>query len=270
VRAAVLTAVIVLGLAPEGRAGRDVETWLGTWSGTATWKGCSVEGASELAVAVTWHDGTLWLDGAAIYEGLGEVMPEVREGGVLVHEADGLSVTLRPGKARKATLTLETAAKCRMTAKLARDGTGIAPCDDLIALARVATACPIDVDDDPSDEVEGWRALKGKAKKRAGAKCTARADALRERLVASDCVPPDDDPADLAECQVVWRVAQRLTRCGHLPVEWKQSTIEGVSGLRRALRGLAGKEGAQDLAIAQCQETEAMLRVNAEALHCEL
>jgi hypothetical protein len=93
---------------------------------------------------------------------------------------------------------------------------------------------------------------------------------LRERLVASDCVPPDDDPVDLPECKAVWRVAAALMRCGHLPVEHKQATGEGMSTLRRSLRSLAGKEGGDDLAIAQCQETEAILRVNAEALHCQL
>jgi hypothetical protein len=265
-----LAALAVIGLAPEARADREVESWLGTWTGKATWKGCTVEGAAELAVAVSWRDGSLWIDGAAIYEGLGEVAPEVREGGALVHDADGLTVELRRGKAGKATLSLKTAAKCTMTAKLERDGTGLPACDDLLALGRVAAACPLAVDDDPSDEVEGWRAVKKKARKRTLAQCSRRADALRERLVASDCLPPDDDPVDLPECRVVWRIAAALIRCGHLPVEFKQSTGESMVTLRRSLRSLAGKEGGDELAVAQCQETEAILRVNAEALHCQL
>lgn len=269
-RRALLVALAVIGLAPEARADREVEAWLGTWTGKATWKSCTVEGASELAVAVTWHDGALWIDGAAIYEGLAEVAPEIRESGALVHDADGLTVELRRGKGGKATLSLKTAAKCTMTAKLERDGTGLPACDGLLALGRVAAACSVAIDDDPSDEVEGWRALKKKARKRAAAQCATRADALRERLVAADCVPPDDDPVDLPECRVLWRVAAQLLRCGHLPVERKQTMIEGMSTLRRSLRSLAGKQGGDELAIAQCQETEAILRVSAEALHCQL
>lgn len=269
-RRVVVAAVIVLGLAPEGRAGRDVETWVGTWTGTATWKDCTVEGASDLEVEVGWHDGALWIDGAAIYEGLGEVAPEVRKGGALVHEVDGLTVRLERKKG-KALLTLKTAAKCSMSAKLARDGTGLAACDDLIALARVATSCPLEVDDDPSDEVEGWRALAkagAKKRKRALARCASRADALRERLVAHDCVPPEDDPVDLAECREVWRVAQKLMRCGHVPVEFKQSTIERMSELRRSLRSLAGREGGKELAVTYCQESATLLRETADVLRC--
>ena len=265
-----LIVALVLLLAPESRAEREVEGWLGTWTGKATWKGCTVEGDRELEVAVSWHDGTLWIDGAAIYEGLGELAPEGRDGGALVHEIDGLNVTLAPGKGGQATLTLRTAAKCRMTAKLRREGTGLGACDDLLALGRVASACPLEVDDDPSDEIEGWRSLKKKDRKRALASCSRRADALRERLVASDCLPPENDPADLAACREVWRIAQRLLRCGHMPVEFKQSTIESMSSLRRSLRPLAGREGGEELAIAQCEESAEILLVNAEALHCDL
>jgi hypothetical protein len=275
-RRAVLAVLIVVGLAPEGRAGREVETWVGAWTGTATWKGCTVEGGRELEVSVSWHDGALWIDGAAVYEGLGEIAPEVRDGGVLVHDGDGVTVELKPGKARgRATLAFETAAGCAMTARLERGGTGIAACDDLVALASVAGACSLEVDDLPSDEpggeIDGWRALrKAKERKRAARSCTARAGALRERLVAADCIPPEDDPADLAECRVVWRIAQQLLRCGHLPVEHKQQTMESMAAFRRSLRTIAGKEGGAELAATQCQETAGMLKDIAEAAHCKL
>jgi len=266
----VVVAAVVL-FAQDGGAGREVETWLGTWSGTATWKQCTAEGTADLEVAVRWHDGALWIDGAAIYDGLGEVVPEVRAGGALVHSADGLTVALKKGKKGQAVLTLETAADCRMTARLERAGTGIAACDDLLALATVAAACPLEVDDDPFDEVEAWSALDRagtRKQKRAAASCARRADALRERLVAADCVPPDDDPADLAECRVVWRLAQELLRCGHVPVEFKQSTIESMAELRRSLRSLAGKDGGGEAAAAYCVESATLVRENLEILRC--
>lgn len=259
--------LLVVLLAPAtAAADREAEAWVGTWRGAATWKGCSVEGADELAVTVSWKDGFLWLDGDAIYDGLGALAPESRDGALVV-ETDDLTVALRAGK-RGATLRLRTAAQCTMTAKLARDGSGIAACDGLVALATVATACGVAVDDDPADEVEGWRALRGKARTRAGARCRVRADALRPSVVAGECVPPDGDPGELASCRTVWRQAQRILRCERAPVELKNRTTESMAGLRRSLRGLAGKRDGADVAATLCDESAALYRDMADVLHC--
>jgi hypothetical protein len=261
----------LLALTADAGADRPVETWVGTWTGKATWTECSAAGGEELTLAIRWQDGALHLDGAALYDGLGELVPEQREGDVLVHQTEDLTIELKPGKKGKpARIALTTAAQCRMSAKLTRDGTGIAACDELVALADAATGCQVALDDDPADELEAWRALTGKkARKKAGAACAARAGELRERLVAHDCVPPEDDPGDLPACREVWTLANKILRCDRLPAEAKQRTIAGTAELRRSLRSVAGKQGVDEVAAAQCAEVAKLYRENLELLHCQ-
>ena len=255
---ALLVAVLALGVTPEARGEDSIERWLGTWSGKATWKGCSVEGSSTVEVAVTWHDDMLWLDGSAIYEGLGEVAPEVREDGAMVFETDDISITLTPPrrKAKRAVLRFSTAAQCTMTAKLSRAGaTGIAECDALAALTEVATSCEVD----PGEALA----------KRTAKACGTRVRELRERLEASDCVPPENDPADLPACREVWKLAQRIMRCTRASAEFQQATIEHAADLRHGLRVYARMENGVELATEKCNETAEVFRETAdEILQC--
>jgi hypothetical protein len=253
VRRLLLAGLVLLAATPEARGDRYVETWLGTWSGKATWKGCTVEGAEQLALKISWRDGLLWIDGSMIYETLGEVAPEGRDGNVLVFETDDLRVELRPPKAGKgkkrgkpATLTFTTAAQCKMTAKLTREGgTGSASCDGLAALTEVAASCEIAVTADERS-------------------CKVRGDELRERLVAADCLRPEHDPADLPACREVWKLAQRIMRCERASPSFKQGTLESTADLRHGLRTLDDA-----LATEKCDEYAQILRETADdILHC--
>jgi hypothetical protein len=270
-------AAAVLVVAADARADRAVETWVGTWTGKASWKGCTAAGGDAVEVSVGWRDGALWIDGARVYDGLGDLVPEVRDRAVLVYQTDDLTVELRPPapaakRKRKAStaasLTMTTAAHCTLTARLVRDGTGIAACDELVALGTAATSCQIALDADPRDEIDTWRGLSGKQRTAAGASCRRRADAARERLLAADCIPPDHDPGDLPACRQVWTIARQLMSCERAPVEYQQRTMTGIASLRRSLRTLSGKDGGDDYAASLCVETEKMLRDSAELLGC--
>lgn len=266
--------VVLLGLAtlaPDARADRTVEDWVGIWTGKASWKGCTAPGGAALTVAVSWHDGALWIDGSALYEGLGEVTTETRPGGAVVHEVDGLEIELRTATKKskgKATITLSTAAQCTMTAKVARPSSGIGACDDLVALAGAASGCGLDLDDDPATEVDGWRALTGKKRRKAATACQARVDTLRVTLVAEQCLPPQNDPSDVAECRDTWRLAQRMVQCQRLPAEDKAGTLQGIAELKRSLRSLHDRADAADIATTACKDTNETLKVIVDALGC--
>jgi len=258
---------MVAVVAAPTRADRAVETWIGTWSGKASWKGCSVEGPATIEVQVAWHDGAAWIDAAAIYDGLDEVVAETSARGVLRYGDDDSSITF-VRKQGSTTLRFETAAHCTMTARVERAGTGIDGCDRLVALAVAAHGCGLTVEDDPASEIDAWSALTRKHRARAGTACARRADVLRARLVAEACIPPDNDPADLPACRAVWKAAERMVRCDHAPVEIKQRTLESIADLRRSLRAYAEREGARDLAATTCTETAEILRERLDILHC--
>lgn len=264
--------LVVLALVTPAQADRQAEDWLGTWSGKATWSSCTVEGAAAIALPITWRDGGIWLDAGALYDGFGELAPEGRDGGLALDLKD-LSFTLTRTKAKKgaarASLSLRTAAQCTLTAKLTRDdGTGIAACDDVVALAQVATGCGFTVEDDPSDEVEAWQALTGKQARRAGKACRARATTLRELLVAHECLAPEHDPSAVPACTETWALSQKLFRCQRLSAERQRSTLDGVAQFRSSLRALHDREDADAIAAAKCTETAEMLRDMADASGC--
>lgn len=258
--------LLVLALVTPAAADRHAEDWVGTWRGKATWTGCSVEGAATVAVPVVWRDAGLWLDASGLYEGLGELGPDARDGELAV-DAKDLQVSLKRTKAG-ASLRLHTAAQCTLTAKLTRDGaTGIAACDDVVALAAVASSCGEALEDEPADEIEAWRALEGKKAKRAGKACAARAAALREALIARECLAPEDDPSAEPACGETWALSRQLFACQRLPAASQQSLNQGVADLRRSLRTLH-TDDAHETARAKCAETTEILRDIGTAYGC--
>ncbi|MCA9674950.1 MAG: hypothetical protein H6708_18420 [Kofleriaceae bacterium] len=276
-------------LAPPARAG-VIEDWIGTWTGTATWTDCTAPGPDELSVDIRWRDDAVAIDGAALFDGLGELWPDVVDGGLRATASD-VTVTLatkakatkgkatkgKPAKGkatatsspRAVAITLSTAAGCTMSATLTRAGTGIAACDDLVALAAASTSCDdVTVDDDPGDEVAGWRGLDRAGRRAAAAQCQRRADDLREHMIAAACLPVDDDPSQIPACNDTWRLGLRINRCDRIDAEQKRSYGEHVASLRRSLRSLHGRDGAAALAAERCQETAAMLTETLEWLGC--
>ncbi len=286
-------AIACLAIAPASGARADqrddqehdrlVEDWVGTWRGVATWTDCTAPGPDALAVTIRWRELAPVLDGAAIFDGLGELWPEVTEARGLRVARDDITVELtapasggktsasvarrqakqKPRKqvasakastrAKTSTITLRTASQCVMTAQLTRDGTGLGACDDLIALADVAAGCPeLTLDDDPVAGADGWSALTGKARRATERQCGRDATALRASLVRVECLPVADDPSQIAACQPAWQLLGRIGRCDRLPAETKQMALAGGAQLRRSLRATAGRASAHELAAAQC------------------
>jgi hypothetical protein len=263
--------LLVLALVAPAQADRQAEDWLGTWTGKATWTGCTVEGASTISLAITWRDYGIFVDGAGLYEGLGELAPEGRDDGGLALDLKDVSFELKRTKAKKgaaAKLELHTAAQCTLTANLTRAGSGIAACDDVIALASVAASCGVTVDDDPADEVEAWQALAGKKAKRAAKACGARATALRERLVAGSCLAPEHDPSRVPACLETWALGQKLFQCPRMSAERQRSTLATINDFRESLRALHDRDGADTIAAEKCAETTEILRDVADAYGC--
>jgi hypothetical protein len=251
------------------RGDRRVEDWVGVWRGAATWTDCTAPGPDELAIALRWQDLAPVIDGAAIFDGLGELWPEIDEDGVMTATSNDVTIALRPGKRGKVTIKLTTASQCKMIAKLTRDGTGIAACDDVIALASVASSCgDVTVAEEPSAHASAAGALTGKAKKRAAAQCKDDAAELRARLVAAECLPVANDPSLSPACEPTWRLVARIGRCDRLPVETKQMALEGAAQLRRSLRATAGRESAYELAAEQCKAIADDLAVLLELRGC--
>lgn len=258
--------LLVVALAAPAHADRAAEDWVGTWTGKAKYDGCTVEGADSVTVTVRWRDGGLWLDGAALYDGLGELAVDARDGALSIDLKD-VALSMTRGK-KAAKLALTTAAQCKLTAKLTRPSSNLAACDDVVALAAVAASCGVTVDDDPADEVAAWRALKGKQAKRAAKLCGARATALRDQLVDASCLAPEHDPSAVPACDETWALSQRLLRCQRLPAELQKSTLQGVAEFRRSLRALHDRDGADELAASKCAETSEILRDVADAYGC--
>ncbi len=241
---------------------RVIEAWVGTWRGDATWKGCTAPGPEALTLALTWQDGGAALDGAAVFDPLGALWLERGDGGALRVVQDDVTIELAPARprkgkaARRATLSLRTTSQCTMTARLTRDTTGIAACDDLVALAAAAPGCDgVTVADAVLADADTWPTLTGKARKAAARACAAAADTVRGDLAAADCLPlaPGEDPSQIAACAPAWQLAARVSRCTRLPVETQQAAIAGTAQLRRSLRASAGKASANELAAEMCK-----------------
>ncbi len=260
--------ILVLVLVTPAHADRSVEDWVGTWTGKATWSGCTDDRTEAVSVAVTWRDGGLWLDAAPLHDGLGELAIDARDGALAIDLAD-LAVTMtRAKKNGGARLALSTPAQCTLTAKLARATTKIAACDDVVALASAAAACGVTLDDDPADEIDAWRAVTGKKAKRAAKQCKARASEIRTQLVSAACLAPDDDPSAEPACNDTWVLSQRLHNCQRLPADLQRSTLQGVAEFRKSLRDLHDRQGAHEVAASKCAETTEILRDIAEAYGC--
>lgn len=163
---------------------RQLERWVGQWSGKAAWKGCTIAGAKKLTIDISpllATEGSQILDGVSSFK-WGMVSNQ------LVLLSEGIEVTFAPGK-KGSRLVVATGAGCVGKATMTRPTSKIASCDTLRALATIQASCPYG-DASRADnlarvtaEWRAWSKLKGKKKKARSASCAAEADALREQIL---------------------------------------------------------------------------------------
>ena len=90
--------VCVLALTGVARADEPrPEDGVGTWRGKASWKGCAVAGAAQVAVDVTWKDGVFHVGLGGARDDLGDVPLVGRSDGTAAGTRDDLTVTFKPG-----------------------------------------------------------------------------------------------------------------------------------------------------------------------------
>lgn len=169
------------------------ETWVGSWTGKATWKECSLEGGSTITLPVQSVGGALTSDGDLLLDGLGALTWGVRDRKLAVYR-EGLEITLAPGKKGAIKLAMKTAAGCVVKATLKRASSGIASCDAVRALATAKATCDgLDeaTRDDDLEQVDAswkaWKKLKGKKQKAQAKVCTAELSGLRTDIAS--CAP---------------------------------------------------------------------------------
>jgi len=164
---------------------KQIERWVGSWTGKATWKGCTTSGRKKLTVDVS---PALATDGATLIDGLGAFTWGLA-GDQLVLLSEGIEISILPSK-KGGKLTLATGAGCIGKATLTRPTSKIPACDTLRAVATIQASCPhLDAAtrDDELARVtaawRGWSKLRGKKKKARAASCAREADALREQIL---------------------------------------------------------------------------------------
>jgi hypothetical protein len=169
---------------------KQVEKWVGSWTGKATWKGCTIAGAKKLRVDVSPELAT---DGSSLMDGLGAFTWGLAAD-QLVMLSEGIEITMIPGK-KGGKFTLATGAGCVAKATLKRSTSNIPACDTLRAVATIQASCPSLDATTRDDELarvtaawKGWSKLRGKKKKARAAICTREADALREQILS--CAGP--------------------------------------------------------------------------------
>jgi hypothetical protein len=275
-----MLAVIVLAVA-SARARADEpkpEDTVGTWRGKAAWKGCTVTGGPQSTVEVTWKDGFFHAALAGVRDDLGDVTLSPQADGTTTGADHDLKVTFKPGATGR--MTLASDGGCTATVTLARDTSGVAGCDRLLALADVESTC--DAAGEARAEhltlargkLAGWKKLRGKARKTASDACSKDADALASSLVQQGCLPGAGGVCTgVPECDAYVAILQRYAQCGALPVEAKQSLQQAVMQMADAWKGLRDPSVAPEArkaAADACKQASDALRQAAQAQNCPI
>ncbi|HTJ47730.1 MAG TPA: hypothetical protein VL463_36790 [Kofleriaceae bacterium] len=272
----VVVAGFFVSVVGTAHAEPKAEDTVGTWRGRATWKGCSVSGNAQASVDVTWKDGLYHATLTALRDDLGTVDLAPQGDGTAAGTHDDLKVTFKPGASAK--LTLATDAGCIANVSLARDGSGIAACDRVLALASIESQCEAIGDARTADlekaraSVAGWKKLKGKAKKTAGDACTKDADAISAALTQASCLP-GAGTSGVPECDAYVETLRRYAQCNALPVDTKQALMQAVSQMSDAWKPLHDPNTppeAKKAAADACKQAIDALRVSAQGQGCQI
>jgi hypothetical protein len=279
VAAVAAAATVVAARPPVGLAAGPPrpEDVVGTWRGTAAWKGCTVAGGRRAAVEVHYRAGGYPTDLAGVRDDLGTVTLAEGTGAALTGTLHDLTVTMTAG--RRATMTLASAAGCTATLSLARDATGVGPCDRLLALADVASTCDAAGDDRAAAltraraRAAGWKKLRGARRRAAARTCRTDADQLAATLTTQTCLPGPGAPGSsgIPECDAYVTQIQRLAQCPQMPVAAKQAMQDAIAQTIQGWRGLgdAGVPAEARRAAAQaCTQASQALRQAAASMGC--
>jgi hypothetical protein len=279
-RRASIVAVSVLALAGVSAHADEPrpEDTVGRWRGKATWKGCTVTGGPASTVEVTWKDGFFHASLGGVRDDLGDVTLSPQADGTTTGAEHDLEVVFKPGASGR--MTLASAGGCTAVVTLARDGSGVAGCDRLLALADVESTCDAAGDArgehlaDARGKLGGWKKLRGKARKAASDACSKDADALTSSLVQQGCLPGAGGVGTgVPECDAYVAILQRYAQCGALPVEAKQSLQQAVIQMADAWKGLRDPgvaPEARKAAADACKQASDALRQAAVAQGCSL
>lgn len=216
------------------------ETWVGSWTGKATWQECSLEGGSTITLPIQSLGSTLTSDGDILMEGLGALVWS-SQGKQLVIARDGLDVTLTPGKKGAVKLMMKTGAGCVARATLERASSGIASCDAVRALATARSTCDgLDeaTRDDELEQVDAswkaWNKLKGKKKKAQAKACTARLSGLRTDIASCS---PSGGGVTIAggSCAQMIALYTSLGNCAALPQQPRDAILQALPTLQQTM-----------------------------------
>jgi len=286
--ARLIAAAVVVAAAAAPAAARPVhhraaappapQDMIGTWRGTASWRGCTVTGGRHVAIELHYRRGGDYeIDLAGARDDLGAVTLTATSDGTLSGTLHDLKVTMTPGK--HATVVLASAAGCGATISISRDTTGIPACDRLVAFDEVATTC------DPEDElsrsgyaaarakIAGWRALRGAKKDAAARTCRGDADKVAAALAARSCLPSPGaiGGSGIPECDAYLAEMQRLVQCPKFPVQAKQAMQQALAQAAQgwqALRDPSVPAESRRTAAQACTQATQALRQAAAQMGC--
>ncbi len=272
---AAVAAVVVMAAAgrAEAQSADVAERWVGTWTGKATWKGCTTAGSKKLALTLVAARGTITLDGDTLMEGLGDV-DFAAALAALSAPRDDLSLTLTWGK-KGVKLAMKTAGGCTAKATLTRTSSGIAACDAALALREVDAGCGGTAAGDAAADRKAWKKLTGKKKKAQAARCEADAATLRADLGTRQCLT-GGGAAGAARTGYVWcdqyiDDLERYLRCDKIPQETRDAARQGMDAMLEGWRQ-AGQVP-DDVRVQvndACKTATEALRQGANALGCPL
>jgi hypothetical protein len=204
----------------DGAGPVDPVAVAGRYKTKLLWSGCDPAGAKTPVVSLAPIDGRLELDLGPARDGLSAIVV-AGDSRSLTGTMSDVTATLAFG-AKSAELSIELTSGCRARGTAKRETTGIAACDELVALARVEDGCgaiaPANRLEDVTAvdaEATSWAKAKGAKKKSTDAACSVRVAALRPALTDAAClaVPAEDTPTLLPECRDLAASIAKLSQC---------------------------------------------------------
>ncbi len=245
--------------------------WVGDYTGTLAWRGCSTPGERSATLPLDAVDGALAIDLTPAGGGL-RPMSLVDDGAGWIAQQGDVRLRLTRAKADVVELQVELGSDCVVRAVLRRATTKIAACDRLVAWARIEAACTKRVGgplEDPAaiaKERATWR-LRKPAR---GVQCAARAAKVEAALVDVGCAPDPLPPSVVRApaCAGFVDAARRFQQCALALPDVKSAAVTEAASLLASV-GTADDAALRVLA-AQCRAAHARLAQVAAHSRCPL
>jgi hypothetical protein len=228
--AAIVIPIAIAGgaVADPGPKPIDPVAVVGSYRVTARWSAaCTAPGNATATVALRPVDSLLELDLGALRDGLPALAVDGDAGSVSGRVAD-LAATLAWRDRGRATLAIDFDTGCTVRATARRDASGLAGCDELLALARIEAGCAaIPAADRRADvaAIERERATWKARKKKLDAACRTRAVPVRAAVETAGCLalPAERVPRSVAVCHDLASLLRRLSSCKSMPARERMS-----------------------------------------------